>query len=40
MLLALLVGAMRLVLGLVRAGWIAYLVSEPVLVGLLRRSRS
>jgi SulP family sulfate permease len=35
MLLALLVGVMRLALGLVRAGWIAYLVSEPVLAGLL-----
>lgn len=32
-LLAVLVGVFRLFLGLVRAGWMAYLISEPVLTG-------
>ena len=32
-LLAVLVGAFRLILGLARAGWVAYLISEPVLTG-------
>jgi SulP family sulfate permease len=32
-LLALVVGVTRLILGLVRVGWIAYLLSHPVLVG-------
>ena len=32
-LLALLVGLFRLALGLIRAGWVAYLISEPVMLG-------
>ncbi|MDH3295881.1 MAG: SulP family inorganic anion transporter [Acidimicrobiia bacterium] len=31
--LALLVGVFRLVLGLIRAGWVAYLICEPVMMG-------
>jgi SulP family sulfate permease len=31
--LALLVGVFRLILGLIRAGWVAYLICEPVMIG-------